>query len=104
MITVYATQDQLLINHLKNLLDQKEVVSVLEQVHLQGAMGELPLTAWPSIRVPDREQAEKAKAIIDEAMKPDKAFHSIWKCKSCGEQIEAQFTACWNCGKEMSKT
>ena len=23
-----------------------------------------------------------------------------WRCPSCGESIEAQFTACWNCGAE----
>jgi hypothetical protein len=24
----------------------------------------------------------------------------LWTCPGCGEEIEAQFTACWNCGAE----
>ena len=23
-----------------------------------------------------------------------------WRCRSCGETIEAQFTACWSCGAQ----
>ena len=23
-----------------------------------------------------------------------------WRCRKCGETIEAQFTACWSCGTE----
>lgn len=26
-----------------------------------------------------------------------------WRCASCGESIEAQFTACWSCGKERGR-
>src|SRR4051812_38049211 len=22
-----------------------------------------------------------------------------WKCQECGEELEGQFTSCWNCGK-----
>ncbi|PIE89833.1 MAG: hypothetical protein CR997_09155 [Acidobacteria bacterium] len=98
MYTVYSSQDQLLISHLKNLLDQHGIVSVLEQMHLQGAMGELPMTAWPRIRVPDREQAKKARSLIKNALQPGPKLHEVWICSSCGETIEGQFTQCWQCG------
>lgn len=26
-----------------------------------------------------------------------------WRCRSCGETIEAQFTACWSCGAERGE-
>jgi predicted amidophosphoribosyltransferase len=26
--------------------------------------------------------------------------HDTWTCPQCGEEIEPQFTACWNCGSE----
>lgn len=31
---------------------------------------------------------------------PEDGEESGWRCASCGESIEPQFTACWSCGAE----
>lgn len=103
MQTVFSTQDSLLLYHLKNLLEQEQIPCLLEQIHLQGAMGELPLTAWPRLVVPQKDLVSKAKAIIEEALKPSKNLSAIWPCPVCGEQIEHQFAACWKCGTLRKK-
>ena len=28
---------------------------------------------------------------------------AVWRCRSCGETIEEQFTACWSCGAERGR-
>ena len=32
---------------------------------------------------------------------PVNAEGETWRCRVCGETIEAQFTACWSCGAEQ---
>ena len=43
-----------------------------------------------------REDLEKARYILEGAKDRSGA---TWKCDKCGEEIEGQFTECWNCGK-----
>jgi hypothetical protein len=42
------------------------------------------------------------KGLLGEpASEPIEALSGIpWTCPSCGEQVEAQFGACWNCGAQ----
>ena len=28
---------------------------------------------------------------------------AVWRCRSCGETIEEQFTACWSCGADRGR-
>ena len=28
---------------------------------------------------------------------------AVWRCRSCGETVEEQFTACWSCGAERGR-
>ena len=52
----------------------------------------------PSVWVPD-EDYEKAMELV-RALESPLPDLPEWRCPSCGEQIEDQFTQCWNCGAE----
>ena len=28
---------------------------------------------------------------------------AVWRCRSCGETVEEQFTACWRCGADRGR-
>ncbi len=47
------------------------------------------------------ERYARAVAIAEEyaaKKRADTAAGELWRCPSCGETVEAQFAACWNCG------
>jgi hypothetical protein len=49
-----------------------------------------------SVWVPDY-QAERAIRLLAESQE-EPADAADWTCPGCGEQIEGQFTDCWQCG------
>lgn len=50
--------------------------------------------ARPSIWVP-RKDLLAARAALEDRDRGD----SAWTCAGCGERLEGQFTACWQCGR-----
>ena len=60
----------------------------------------------PSVWVLANDAARYARAVeIADAYAagrpaPEDGEGSSWRCGSCGESIEPQFTACWSCGSE----
>lgn len=101
MRRLYASSDGLLVGHLKNVLDQHHIPCFLKNVYLSGGVGELPPTeAWPELWVEADADWPRAREIIAGVLaeEPDPAA-GPWQCRRCGEQSEAQFAACWNCGE-----
>ncbi len=94
---------------LRGLLEVEGIDSVIrgdDMVPLQG--GSLfHLETRPSVWVLDGDAGRYARAveIADEyaARKQVPAgteAGDAWRCRSCGEMLEEQFTACWSCGAE----
>jgi hypothetical protein len=55
-----------------------------------------------SVYVLDPAQVEQARAIVArfvrrEPLADPKSYRS-WRCRSCNELVEGQFSACWKCG------
>jgi hypothetical protein len=96
---VFSSPNYLLVAHYRGLLESAGIPCHLRNEYLAGAAGELPPTeCWPELCVEQRWEGA-ARAAIAEAQagapgSPD------WTCPGCGEGIEGQFTACWNCGRE----
>ncbi|WP_419204828.1 putative signal transducing protein [Bordetella trematum] len=90
----------LLAQHWLNLLQQARVPAVLQNTHLQGVMGEIPVDQCaPEIWIDNEADRELAMRVIGLAGEPAvPALH--WFCPACGEHLEAQFSACWRCGAE----
>jgi hypothetical protein len=112
MQQIYTARDDMEAHFLQALLEQEGITSVIQGEALEGAWGNLPISArsLPGVWV-NEEDLAKAQPIADEYQKredknlakPDvqeAAIGVTWKCPKCGEEVEEQFDECWNCGTE----
>ena len=67
------------------------------------AVGFFKMDTRPSVWVlaDDETRRERAQAIADQyrtgKRRQAEPVGETWRCRSCGETVEAQFTACWSC-------
>jgi hypothetical protein len=93
---LYSSPNAMLVNHVRNLLEAAGIEARMKNEFLGGGAGELPPTeAWPELWVAD-EDYPGARRIVDE-LEQDVALPP-WRCANCGEEVEGQFSVCWNCG------
>lgn len=98
MKRVYVSADGLLVGHLQTVLQQHYIPCMVKNMYLQGAVGELPAhECWPELWISDDADSELAQSLIASVLEAD-VTALPWVCSHCGEQIEAQFAQCWNCG------
>lgn len=97
---------------LRGLLQVEGIDAVIrgdDMVPLQG--GSLfHIETRPSVWVLDDDAGRYVRAveIADEyaartQAPAEKEGAGGWRCRSCGETIEEQFTACWSCGAERGR-
>jgi len=99
MKKIYSAQDPLMIGHLKNILESQGIDCVLKNTYLAGAVGELPpIECWPELWVVDDAEYSMAEGVLGKALAPLESVRKPWRCAKCGEEVEGQFTECWNCG------
>ena len=99
MRKVYASDDFLLVGHLRQVLENHHVHCVVRNEHLIGGAGELPpIECWPELWIVDDDQWEKARALVDACLPDRSRQRRPWCCPGCGESLEGQFTECWRCG------
>ena len=91
---------------LRGLLESEGVRVVVrgdDFVPLQGG-GLFHVETRPSVWVLDDEHFQRAREIADDYARRSGEAPEVsaetWTCPSCGEHVEAQFTACWMCGNE----
>ena len=89
------------IHHYRNLLEAEGIPCQIRNEHLASILGEIPLTeTWPQLWVVNDLDYDRAMQLIgDDALAESPS--TPWRCKSCGEQNEGQFAACWNCGTAL---
>lgn len=103
MKQVYMAHDLTEAHFVKGPLDSRGVSAALRGEDVAGIGGEVPfMDVYPTVWVLDDDQEEDARAIVQEyesgTFMPGQG--AGWKCPKCGQQLEAQFTACWACGTE----
>jgi hypothetical protein len=87
------------IGHLRNVLEQNGIGCTIKNEQLSGALGEVPfLECLPELWVLRDGDLDRAERLIAELRRESPAGES-WRCKSCNEENEAQYAACWNCGR-----
>jgi hypothetical protein len=97
MKTVYSASNISLVSIFQNILEGHGIRCWLKNEFLVAGTGELPpIECWPQLCVDD-DDFEAANRIVEEAL--SEKNETAWKCDSCSEDIEGQFTECWNCGK-----
>lgn len=82
--------------HCANVLRAAGIACELRNTHSAAAFGELPFDqCMPQLWVINRLDAGRALDILDDLQRPFEG--KAWRC-GCGEVIEPQFGACWQCG------
>lgn len=99
MVRVYSEPSPVFIYHLRDLLEGKGIAVIIRNELLAGGVGELPPTeVWPELWVVEKEDSQVAEKIVRDFITSTKTRTQDWVCSRCGEHIEGQFAACWNCG------
>jgi hypothetical protein len=97
VIKVFTNESLVVVSHVRNVLNQAGIATLVKNERLAGALGEIPyLETWPELWVLEKAQAERARGLITDAMSEQPAGKS-WTCAECAELNEGQFAACWNC-------
>ncbi len=88
---------------LKGLLEGENIPAEVRGEHLYAIRGEVPMTpdTCPSVWVVDEADFGRAVELLraireGSSRSPDDA--GTWRC-GCGEDIERQYTECWQCGR-----
>ena len=87
----------------RGYLESNGINAVVRGDLLSGGWGELPVdlcTVW----ITDDQRVAEADQLLRDFLKGAPArIHGgkAWVCPQCGEAIEGQFTACWQCGGEQ---
>jgi hypothetical protein len=98
MRRVYVGQTLADAHIVKDMLEGRGIRCVVYGEHLVGIRGEVPIDvdSLPSVWVSEAD-AERAYRLVGVASGPPGG--QWWICPVCGEAIEGQFTACWQCGR-----
>ena len=103
MRRVYVARHPTEAHFLKGLLASQGIETEIRGEALFSARGELPVTSdtCPSVWVLDDSQLDRALLLIAEYERRERPPDTLgvpWRCSSCGEELEPQFTECWRCG------
>jgi len=99
MKLIYSSQNSLVVDNLRNVLEQEEIECIVKNRQLTTALGEVPpIEAWLELWIYDDADAERAEKLVADvtSVEESKAF---WRCEKCGEQIPSEIGACWKCAE-----
>jgi hypothetical protein len=89
------------IHHLKNLLQSAGIRCSIRNEGLSTLAGEVPFTECAmQLLLENEADRDLAETILREMTAGTAPAGDSWDCPRCGERIETQFTACWNCRME----
>jgi len=95
---VYRASSLLQVAHARNVLITAGIRCEMRNLYLAGAMGDLPMMeTWPQLYVEDSDEQYALGVLARASAQPS---GPPWVCEDCAEQLEAQFTSCWRCGRE----
>jgi len=96
---VYGSFDLVAVHHARNVLASEGIGAVVRNEILSSAAGELPpadcqIELW----VLSDADAPRAEALLRFESDVPEGSVAPWRCDRCGQESEAQFTQCWQCG------
>ena len=99
MRKVYTSDNSAILGYARQVLENNSIRCIIRNDFLLGGAGELPVNeTWPEIWVIDDADFDRARALVDGIVAAAHESAPGWRCASCGEPMEGQFTDCWNCG------
>lgn len=101
MKSIHVSNDPLMIEHLRNVLEARGIVCIVRNTHFNsiGFGGLYPTEAKPQLLVEDDADASAATRLVEEILSAGEGGEADWTCPGCGERIEGHFAACWRCGE-----
>ncbi len=98
LVKLYSGREAIDAHHIRAVLDAEGIDAVVMGDHLRLAWAQIPptLNTQPAVWV-KKEDVIRALNVL-------RGHHSeatelpAWDCSECGETIEGQFYACWQCG------
>ena len=87
---------------IRGFLQSHGIEAIVRGDFLTGGWGELPVDVC-AVWVTDDARFAEADQLVQDFLKGAPArIHGgkAWICSRCGEHIEGQFTACWQCGAQ----
>jgi hypothetical protein len=104
MNRVFAARNPFEAHLVQGLLEAKGIEAEVRGEDLFSVRGEVPFEeSLASVWVVADHQEEEAEALVAAYIRgesPDVLGALAWRCPSCNEQHEPQFTVCWKCGAE----
>jgi hypothetical protein len=92
----HATEAHLI----RGYLESQGIAAIVRGEFLTGGIGELPADIC-KVWVVDDAHLPRAAKLLQQFLRGDAARAHAgrhWRCAHCGEDLEGQFTDCWNCG------
>ena len=99
MKILYAARHATEAHLLRGYLEAQGIAAVVRGEFLAGGIGDLPMDVC-SVCVVNDDDFREADALLRQFLKGEVVHGHAWRCASCGETLEGQFNACWNCGHE----
>ena len=101
MQRVYSHPDPAMAHLVRHTLDERGIDAIVRGERLGPSVGEVPwVEAWAEVWVGDEARLNEARAVVAEVTAGSGAAEPVWRCATCGEEVEGTFGACWNCGAE----
>ena len=99
MKRIYSAPMLAMVSNVQNYLKLNGIKSSITNQYLSSGAGELPpIETWPQLWVAEGD-IERALDILDDAEKSvESESKKTWVCSKCRQEIEGQFSECWNCG------
>jgi len=99
MRIVYTNENSLIVNNLKNVLEQENIEVQLKNEFVRSALGEVAAqNTWLELWVVNDSDFERARELVDQIT--EESSGSEWLCKHCHEENDPSFEICWNCQNE----
>lgn len=105
MLKLYEAANRVEAQLLKDFMQYRGVETVIIGDYLAGAAGELPVNIYPEVWVLKDDDLTKAEQLVQEfsSIGVENPSKGVWRCPTCGEEVEANFGLCWNCATPREK-
>ena len=100
MKQIHAARHAVEAHLIRGYLHSHGIAAEVRGEYLTSGWGELPVDVC-SVWIVDEAQFDAANALLTALLSgthPGPSNAERWSCRTCGEELEGQFTACWACG------
>ena len=101
MVKLYESHDRMFVESLKAALTGEGIQHIVKD-ESSSSLGEVPpIVTCQRVWILQDSELERAQSLVRQ-LESQVALttQQSWTCPDCNESLEAQFTACWNCGYE----